>query len=882
MTNPAPRRDGPQWRQTLTQWTERLSAVKKGFEQWLYRQPAIAALFKWLHRQAWYLRIESWVERQTAWQLTYKLGGAGFVFGFLFLLLFSFLVYKGAFGAIPTYSELRRIRTSQASEVYADGGALLGKFYVENRVNASFGEISPNVINALVATEDARFFEHNGIDYRAWLRVLVKSIILSDDSAGGGSTLSQQLAKNLYPRQKHAMLSMLVSKIKETIISRRLEQVYNKEELLNLYLNTVSFSENIFGIKVAAQRFFGKSPQDLEIEEAAVLVGMLKGPGIYSPIRNPERSLQRRNTVMSQMVKYGYLQQADFEKLKQLPLETKYFKEGNNQGLATYFRENLRQELETILEDYEKPDGSPYNLYTDGLKIYTTINARMQQYAEQAVREYMPELQRRFYENWSKKKPWEQERVIDWAMKQSDRYKWLQSQGVSEKRIMQIFQEPIKMKVFTWNGGEEERTMSPLDSIKYYLSILNTGMVAIEPQTGLVRAWVGGIDHTFFKYDHVKSSRQVGSTFKPIVYAQALRSGILPCEYTPNELTAYADYDNWEPRNADGEYGGVYSMEGALTKSVNTVSVALLARAGLDETRDLANNMGIKDRIPAHPSMALGTVEASLLEMVQAFSVFANEGRRPEIHYLDRIETADGKVIASFKRPNPNNFEPVLEQEVSQMMIRMMRSVVDSGTARRLVYEFGLGGKIAGKTGTTQNHSDGWFVGFNNKLVAGVWVGAETPMVHFRTMSAGQAANTSLPIFGRFMRRVYKDGQLRNWQNSAFPVLSDSLAALMQCPPYLDEMPVMVEFQEGEGLQDGIEFQQQLQDLEFDRVQETIENTPRRESETLEEYADRIRNKTERKEERDEKREKRKAFWSKVLFGDKKKTETTDQQNNQR
>ncbi len=856
---------GPgRWQQAKTRITQGLQRVS--------RQPVIASALAWLQRRAWYIRFTNWAATQSRWQLLYKLGGGAFVTGFVFLVFFSFMIYKGVFGALPTYGELSRIRNNQASEVYADDEVLLGKYYVENRVNASFGEISPNVIAALVATEDARFFEHSGIDLRAWVRVLVKTILLSDDSAGGGSTLSQQLAKNLYPRGEYWFFSMLVNKIKEMFVARRLERIYTKEELLNLYLNTVSFSENIFGIKVAAQRFFDKSSKDLALHEAAVLVGMLKGPTLYNPVKHPDRSLQRRNTVLNQMEKYGYIAADVCEAAKAEPLEIKYFKEGNNQGLATYFREHLRQELEEVLKDYEKPDGSPYNLYTDGLKIYTTINGRMQRYAEQAVREYMPELQRRFLENWPKNKPWEKEAVVEWAMKQSDRYKSLKEQGVSDAKIEQIFSKPIRMKLFSWQG-EIEKDMSPLDSIKYYLSILHAGLLAVEPQTGLVRAWVGGIDHTFFKYDHVKSVRHVGSTIKPVVYAQALRSGVMPCEYIPNQLTAYDDFNGWEPRNADGTYGGVYSMEGALSKSVNTVSVALLMRAGLDQVRQLARDMGIEKRIPAHPSIALGTVEASLYDMARVYGTFANQGRRPALHYLDRVETADGKVIVKFNRPNPNNFPEVLTPDESLMAIRMMKSVVDSGTARRLGYEFGLRGKVAAKTGTTQNHSDGWLLGFNARLVVGVWIGAETPLVHFRSMNAGQAANTALPIWGSFMRNVYKDGGLKNWQNSYFPPLPDSLAALMACPPYLEEMPVMVDFQEGESMDDWQQFNQLFDEFDQEQLKVIIEENPREESESLAQYAERLRNHAQRDQKRDDRREKRKNFWGKILFGNKNKEE---------
>ncbi|MCB0588234.1 MAG: transglycosylase domain-containing protein, partial [Phaeodactylibacter sp.] len=648
--------------------------------------------------------------------------------GFLTLLITTVLVYTGMLGPLPGYPELRDIQNYNASEVYSEDGVLLGKYFIENRINADLEEISPNIINALVATEDARFFEHSGIDLRAGVRVLVKSILLSDESSGGGSTLSQQLAKNLYPRRDYLVMSLLVNKIREMFIARRLEKVYSKEELLRLYLNTVSFSENIFGIKVAAQRFFDKAPIDLNVEEAAVLVGMLKATTYYSPVRHPERATQRRNVVLGQMERYGHLTKTEYDSLKALPLNVKYYKEGNNQGLATYFREYLRQEVEEVLEDYSKPDGTPYNLYTDGLRIYTTLDARLQRYAEEAVQEHMAWLQEAFDKEWKKGYPWRRNSVLEKAVEQSERYQQLKEKGVPQEKIEEIFATPVPMTVFSWNGGEEEREMSPLDSIKYYLTILNTGFLAMDPSTGLVKAWVGGIDHKYFKYDHViQARRQVGSTFKPIVYATALQSGMLPCEYTYNRQVTYAQYDNWSPRNADGEYGGVYSMEGALAKSINSVTVEILMRTGIDSVRQLAEAMGVNGYIPQTPSIALGTAEASLADMVRVFGTFANRGVRPEMHYLDRIETAEGDTLAVFERPDPRRFPAVLTEAHADMMIHMLESVVDSGTARSLRYQYGLYNDLAGKTGTTQNQSDGWFIGFNPRLVAGVWVGAEMP-----------------------------------------------------------------------------------------------------------------------------------------------------------
>lgn len=794
--------------------------------------------------------------------------------GFFTLLLTCVLVYFGVLGPLPGYPELRDIQNYNASEAYSEDGVLLGKYFIENRINADLEEISPNIIHALVATEDARFFEHSGVDLRAGMRVMVKSILLSDDSSGGGSTLSQQLAKNLYPRREYFALSMLVNKIREMFIARRLEKIYTKEELLRLYLNTVSFSENIFGIKVASQRFFDKSPGELKAEEAAVLIGMLKATTYYSPVRHPERATERRNVVLKQMSRYGHLTEVEYDSLKALPLNVKYYKEGNNQGLATYFREHLRQEVEEILEDYTKPDGTPYNLYTDGLRIYTTLDARLQRYAEEAVQEHMAWLQEAFDKEWKKGQPWGRNSVLERAVEQSERYQRLKQKGAPQEEIEAIFATPLPMTVFSWNGGEEDREMSPLDSIKYYLTLLNTGFLAMDPSTGLVKAWVGGISHKYFKYDHViQSRRQVGSTFKPIVYATALQSGMLPCEYTYNRQVAYAKYDNWSPRNSDGTYGGVYSMEGALSKSINTVTVEILMRTGIDSVRQLAEAMGIDGYIPKTPSVALGTAEATLADMVQVYGAFANRGVRPEMHYLDRIETAEGDTIVMFDRPDPRRFPAVLTEEHADMMIRMLESVVDSGTARSLRYQHGLYNDLAGKTGTTQNQSDGWFIGFNPKLVAGVWVGAEMPQVHFRSLRLGQGSNSALPIFGKFMRSVYRDPEFKSIRYARFTESADTIQALMACPPYLEEMPILAGFQDGYFYfpDERSLLERLLNEPYTDEQGRVINVPPRRPYETDEEYVLRLREYQERLQRRDERREKRKQFWGKLLFGEGEK-----------
>ncbi len=425
------------------------------------------------------------------------------------------------------------------------------------------------------------------------------------------------------------------------------------------------------------------------------------------------------------------------------------------------------------------------------------------------------------------------------------------------------------MTVFDWEKGEVEKEMSPLDSVKYYTTLLHAGFLAMDPYTGLVKAWVGGINHKYFQYDHVKSKRQVGSTFKPLVYTQALRNGMMPCEYTYNERITYAEYENWSPQNADGEYGGVYSMEGALSNSVNVVAVETLLRAGIDSVRDLAAKMGIAYDIPAVPSIALGSVDASLYEMVQVYGVYANQGKRPQLHYLDRIETSDGRVILSFDRPDPRSFERVIGEEEARVMTHMLESVVDSGTAARLRYRYRLYNDMAGKTGTTQNQSDGWFVGYTPDLVAGIWVGAETPRVHFRTLSVGQGSNAALPIFGEFMSRALQDEAFTSWKRAKFESPSDTMLYLMDCPPYLEEMPLIVEYMqdynENPGFVDRV-YRELLP--QFDPNQIILKR--QRNRETNQEYIERMRRYNERMLDKEEKRrEQLKEYWSKRLFGKK-------------
>lgn len=792
------------------------------------------------------------------------------ILGFILFIIFLFTIYFGAFGKIPTTAELEAIQNHEASEIYSADGVLLGKYYVENREIVGLDEISPDIVNALIATEDARFFKHKGLDLRAFLRVFFKTILLRNQSSGGGSTLSQQLAKNLYKRKRHRFFSTPINKVKEMIVARRLESVYTKEELINLYLNTVPFGFNMYGVEVAANQLFNTSAKAIETQNAAVIVGMLKGNTYYNPVRNPNNATKRRNTVLARMEKYGYLDKATADSLQQLPLEVEYHREGNELGMATYFRDNLQKDLKELISSYKKPDGAPYDLQRDGLKIYTTVHSKLQQYAEEAVAEQMTALQKSFDKHWKNKKPWGKDSVLQNLVEKSRRYKKLKEQGLSDEAIKANFETPIPMRVFK-HKEEEVKDMSPLDSIKYYYAMLNAGFLVMDPQTGAIQAWVGGINHKYFQYDHVKAKRQVGSTFKPIVYAKALQSNILPCEYISNQLTTYLDYEDWTPQNSDGEYGGFYSMKGGLTGSVNSVAVNLIMRSQIDSVIDLAHKMGVTSAIPHAPAIALGAVDVSLFDMVKVYGTLANRGVRQDPYYITRIEDSQGEVIAEFFKPIA---ERVLERDHADMMIDMMQSVVDSGTAKRLRFQYGIRGQIAGKTGTTQSHADGWFMGFTPKLVAGAWVGGESPRVRFRSLRLGQGANTALPIWGRFMAKVQKDKSLRKFTNGKFAVPSPEVQYELDCPPFYEELPMLVE-EELEELGEGVNgaLDRLIESLRKDNKDRRINERPKTNNERAkrqQKESERIRKKNEKLRKKREKKKKRKEFWDRLKRKKKK------------
>lgn len=701
-------------------------------------------------------------------------------------VLFFLTVLTVVLVETPGTSELARIQNQVASEVYSADSVLLGRYYTQDRTEIPYESIAPALVDALIATEDVRFYQHEGIDFISLGRVLVKSILQQDESSGGGSTITQQLSKNLFPRKRYWIASMLVNKLREVVTARRLENIYSKKELIAMYLNTVPFADNTFGIQAAAQHFFSRTATNVTVDQAAILIGMLKATTSYNPRTYPERSFHRRNVVLSQMVKYNVLSRKAADTLYVKPIDLKISKVTHHMGLAPYFREYLKNELLSWCKNNKKEDGSNYNLYTDGLRIYTTIDSKLQKYAENAVAEQMAIVQKQFFDHWGKEKPWKDKpAVVQDAIRRSARYKRLKQQGLAEEEIMKIMNKPVAMRLFSWDG-EQEATISPIDSIEHHLAYLNAGFLAVNPATGGVKAWVGGIDHDYFQYDHVKftTKRQVGSTFKPIVYATALEKGIAPCELISAGRQTYIDKEGvkWTPRNTQNDYEVEYTMRGALAYSVNTVAVKLIDQAGVDNTIRLAQKMGIRSELPDVPSIALGSSSISLLEMTGAYACFANEGIASPAYYIDSMVDLSGKTYDNFKQPETG--KRAISPETAQLVTRMMQSVVHEGTASRLRWKYGIYNDVAGKTGTTQANADGWFMAMTPNLVIGTWVGADDPRVRFRVTELGQGSNTALPMVGYFLKQVNKDPAFKEISSAKFKPLPRELQAQVNCDLY--------------------------------------------------------------------------------------------------
>jgi penicillin-binding protein 1A len=686
------------------------------------------------------------------------------------------MILAGFFGELPSTRTLENPDNPVASELFTADGVLLGRYYSQNRVNVEFEELSPYLVDALIATEDVRFFDHSGIDLRATAAI---PYYLAQGQRRGSSTITQQLAKNLFPRQRFSnVFYMLVTKLKEWIIAIQLERNYTKKEIITMYLNTVDFGQNSFGIQSASRTFFGKSPSELDVHEAAVLVGLQKGTFRYSPVHNPDRSIMRRNTVLMQMNRYGFLSDEDYETYLEKDLGLRLETTSHIRGMATHFREYLRGYLRRWA------DNNDYNIYTDGLKVYTTIDSRMQRYAENAVSDHLKDLQDDFFSHWHGREPWGiHDHIIDVSKRRSDRYRKLVARGISADSISIIFNTPVPMKAYS-HHGDIDTVMTPMDSIKYHKYFLRSGMMAMDPSSGKIRAWVSGPDFRYFKYDHVNPNarRQVGSTYKPFVYAMAIMNGYSPCFRVPNVREVYEEYDNWSPTNVDGEYGGMKTLKEGLSQSVNTISAHMAYRVGIENIISLSRKAGINSPIEPYLATALGTPDISVYEMTGAFNVFTNNGVYVEPVFIERIEDRHGNVIEEFV---PRTVE-VMDPVHNYIMLDMLRDVIDHGTGQRLRFRYGLESDIAGKTGTTQRNSDGWFIGMVPELTAGVWTGGEHRVIRFRSTHLGQGANTALPIWGKFMRQVYDDPELGFDPDNSFVKPVDELPVETDCSRYKD------------------------------------------------------------------------------------------------
>ena len=730
----------------------------------------------------------------------------------LFVLFMILLVWM--FADIPSFKELENPENNLATQIIAQDGETLATFHIENRTYVTYEELSPNLIHAAVATEDARFYKHSGIDFKGLARVLFKPILLRRSNQGGGSTITQQLAKTLYPRMEIGRkvpgiyhMKMVWIKLKEWITAVKLERDYTKDEIMTMYLNSIFFGSSAYGVRSAAETFFGKHPSDLTVEESAMLVGMVNKPTRYNPALNPDKALVRRNFVIGQMEKAGYIDKAQRDSIREIPITLNYEIQDHNAGRAPYFRDMIRRvmtakkprrsdykvredytadslawandELYGWLEKNTKTDGTPYDLDRDGLKIYTTINYKMQKYAEEAVAERIKELQADFMKDLKYKTnaPFSndidqatRDRLMNQARRWSDRWRLLKKEGLSDSQIQKTFSVPVKMRIFAYNSkGYIDTTMTPDDSIKYYKSMLRTAFVAMEPGTGHVKAYVGGPNYRYFKYDNVRQGkRQVGSTIKPFLYTLAMQEGMTPCDKVVDlpQTFEIPGGTTWTPRSTDSEkwIGKTVTLKWGLTNSSNNISAYLMKQFGPEAMADMMRRMGIQSHIDEVPALCVGPADISLWEMVAAYNTFPSRGVFVSPLFVTRIEDSQGNVISEFA----NRKREAIGENTAYLMVNLMEGVVQGGTASRLRYRYNLMGEIAGKTGTTNDNSDGWFIGYTPTLVAGVWTGAEDRQIHFQSGTLGQGANMSLPTWGIFMKKVLADGTLGITANDKF------------------------------------------------------------------------------------------------------------------
>ena len=739
------------------------------------------------------------------------------VLGIGFLTVFAVFtaIAKGWIGYVPPVEELENPNLKFATQIISNDGQLLGtwSYSKENRVYVGYEELSPNLVKALIATEDIRFEKHSGIDARAFFRAVVKRGLFFQKHAGGGSTITQQLAKQFYSPAADNVMERLLQKPIEWVIAVKLERYYTKEEILTMYLNKFDFLNNAVGIKTAAKTYFSKEPKDLTVEEAATLVGMCKNPSLYNPRRFNERSKGRRNTVLDQMRKAGYLSEEECDSLQALPLTLKFQPVDHKDGLATYFREYLRKimtarqpdksdyrgwQMQQYYEDSiawqtnplygwcaknKKKDGTPYNIYNDGLKIYTTIDSRMQKYAEEAVYEHLAlYLQPRFFKEKKGRRtaPYTQklsqekvDEILERAMRQSDRYRDMKASGCSDEEIRKAFNTKCAMSVFSWEG-EKDTVMTPMDSIRYYKYFLRAGFMSMDPITGYVKAYVGGPNYNYFQYDMAMvGRRQIGSTVKPYLYSLAMENGFSPCDEVRNvEITLYDENGTpWSPRNSSkARYGEMVTLKWGLANSNNWISAYLMSKLSPYALVRLIHSFGVLNKnIPPTVSLCLGPCEISVGEMVSAYTAFANRGIRTAPLFVTRIEDNEGNVISNF---TPQVDEVISESSAYKMLV-MLRAVINEGTGGRVRRLYGIKADMGGKTGTTNDNSDGWFMGFTPTLVSGCWVGGEDPDIHFDSMREGQGASMALPIWGLYMQKVYADKSLGYSQDERFAIPDD-------------------------------------------------------------------------------------------------------------
>lgn len=726
----------------------------------------------------------------TFWMAFFGLGVA--------IVLFFLCASWGVFGAMPTFDELENPSSNVATEIISSDGKTIGKFYLENRVPVKYEDLPPHLVQALIATEDERFYGHSGIDARGTLRA-----VTSVGSSGGASTITQQLAKLLFHGEGSRNLAKRIAqKAKEWVIAVKLERQYTKEEILTMYLNKADFVNNAVGIRSAAKVYLGKEPKDLTIDEAAMLVGMLQNPAYFNPVRRPELVQKRRNVVLHQMAKNEFITKEESLRMQELPLSLHFTPESHREGIATYFREYLRDYMRRWVKENPKKDGTTYDIYRDGLKIYVSIDSRMQKYAEEAVQEHISNLQEEFFisQKNNKNAPFynitdkETEAIINRAMKTSERWRQMKEQGKSDEEILNSFKVKTEMRIFSWKG-EIDTVMTPRDSILYYKHFLQTGLMSMEPQTGHIKAWVGGINYKHFQYDHVgQGARQVGSVFKPFVYATAIEQlHYSPCDSiidSPFTMPKgrYGISQDWSPQNSNRSYKGIMTLKQALAGSVNTVTAKLMDKVGPKAVVNMTRDLGVSADIPQSPAIALGAVDITVSDMVAAYSTFANQGIYVKPVFVTRIEDKNGVILFNAVPETKD----VLSKDVAYTVIKLLEGVTESGSGVRLRttwqgpgykrvtgHPYKFTNPIAGKTGTTQNNSDGWFIGMVPNLATGVWVGNDDRAAHFKAMLYGQGATMALPVWGLFMNKCYADKTL-HVSKSAFEV-PEGLSIRVDC-----------------------------------------------------------------------------------------------------